>query len=91
MKSLPPGVAAYRRTPEFDETSIPAGLLRRHTTKAGVWGAIRVVEGSLLYRILEPEAEEHVLTPEQPGVVEPEVPHEIAPRGTVRFFVEFCR
>ena len=41
--------------------------------------------------ILEPEIEEHVLTPERPGVVEPEVPHEVEPSGEVRFFVEFLK
>ncbi len=91
MKSLPPNVSAYRRTPEYSESTVPAGLLRRHTTKAGVWGLIQVLEGSLRYRILEPDGEEHVLTPGSPGVVEPDVPHEVEPLGAVRFLVEFHR
>jgi tellurite resistance-related uncharacterized protein len=91
MKSLPEQVQAYRRTPEFTERSVPAALLRRHDTKAGVWGRIQVLEGELLYRILEPELEEHLLSPGRDGVVEPEVPHEVAPRGKVRFIVEFLR
>ncbi len=90
-ESIPSGLAAYRRTAEFTESTVPAGLLRRHTTKAGVWGAIHVLEGSLRYRILEPEAEEIVLAPDRPGVVEPEVPHEVEVIGPVRFFVEFHR
>lgn len=91
MKSLPEDVAPYRRTAEFDEASVPAGLLRAHTTKAGVWGVIHVLEGELRYRILEPVVSEHLLTPGCVGIVEPEVPHEVAPQGRVRFFVEFCR
>ena len=91
MKSLPPDVAPYRRTPEFTETTVPDALRRRHTTKAGVWGRIQVLEGELRYRILEPQREEHVLSPERPGVVEPEVPHEVEPLGRVRFYVEFLR
>lgn len=90
MNALPDSVAPYRRTPEFSETSTPAALRRRHTTKPGVWGRIEVLEGSLRYRILEP-FEEHVLTPERPGVVTPEVPHEVEPIGSVRFYVEFLR
>ena len=66
-------------------------LRRRHTTKAGVWGRICVLEGSLRYRILEPVREEHLLSAERPGIVEPEVPHEVEPLGPVRFFVEFLR
>ena len=91
MKTLPPNAVPYQRTREFSEATVPAGLLRRHTTKPGVWARIQVLEGSLRYRILEPVREEHVLSPEQPGVVEPEVPHEVEPQGPVRFFVEFLR
>jgi tellurite resistance-related uncharacterized protein len=91
MKQLPCNLAPYKRTPEFTETTIPDGLLRSHNTKSGVWGKIVVLEGSLLYRILEPEAEEIELNPERHGVVEPEVRHEVKPLGSVRFYVEFYR
>ena len=91
MKSLPEGVTAYRRTPEFGEDTVPSALLRRHSTKAGVWGRIRVLSGKLRYRILEPATEEHVLEPGRDGIVEPEVPHEVEPIGVVRFHVEFLR
>ena len=91
MKTIPEDVAPYQRTPEFTEETLPAGLRRRHDTKAGVWGRICVVEGRLLYRILEPEIEEQVLEPGRDGVVEPRVPHEVEPIGRVRFFVEFHR
>jgi tellurite resistance-related uncharacterized protein len=91
LKALPPDVAPYQRTREFSESTVPAGLLRSHTTKAGVWGRIQVLEGSLRYRILHLETEEHVLTPGIAGIVEPEVPHEVEPLGEVRFYVEFLR
>ncbi len=91
MKALPTAAVPYRRTPEFNETSVPAALLRRHDTKPGVWGRIEVLEGELIYRILEPAIEEHLLQPGVDGVVEPGVPHEVEPRGAVRFFVEFAR
>lgn len=86
--TLPPGVSAYKRTPTFDQDSLPAGLRREHRTKAGVWALIHVVEGSLRYRILEPPSEE-ILTPAAPGVVRPEQPHEVEPLGAMRMFVEF--
>ena len=88
---LPEGVARYGGTPEFSEGSIPANLLRSHRTKAGTWAKIVVLEGRLLYRILEPEVEEIELSPERPGIVEPEMPHEVEARGRVRFRVEFWR
>ena len=91
MKTLPPDVQRYKQTPEFDENSVPAGLLKAHQTKEGTWGRIVVLSGSLLYRILEPEIEEIVLTEERFGVVEPTVLHEVSPQGSVRFYVEFLR
>ena len=91
MKAIPEESEPYQQTKEFSENSVPAGLLRRHNTKAGVWGRICVLEGQLRYRILEPVAEEHVLEPGLDGVVEPEIFHEVEPIGHVRFFVEFFR
>lgn len=88
MDALPSGLEPYRRTPVFDQRSLPAGLKREHKTKAGVWALIHVVEGRLLYRILSPR-EERVLSPGTPGVVTPQQPHEVEPLGDVRFFVEF--
>jgi len=91
MKTLPDGIAAYSRTPDFSEDSVPAALLAAHSTKAGVWGRIVVVEGELLYRIYGPPVEEVLLSPGNEGVVEPEVEHEVEPRAGLRFFVEFLR
>ncbi len=87
-KSLPPGLVAYKRTPVFDQDTLPAGLRREHRTKAGVWGMIHVIEGSLRYRILDPFTET-VLTPDTPGVVYPEQPHEVEPLGRMQMYVEF--
>jgi tellurite resistance-related uncharacterized protein len=92
--SLPAAARPYRRTPEFTAATIPAGLLKTHCTKAGVWGLIHVLEGALLYRVTDPRrpAAETLLTPgAAPGVVEPTILHEVAPRGPVRFYVEFHR
>lgn len=87
-RSLPPGLTAYRRTPVFTETTLPAALRRRHRTKAGVWGVINIVEGRLRLTYLDPPSET-ILDPATPGVIAPEEPHEVAPLGPVRFFVEF--
>ena len=80
-----------RRTPVFDQESVPAGLLRAHTTRADTWGRIDILEGRLLYRILEPEREELWLDASRPGVIEPGVRHEVALPETVRFQVVFLR
>lgn len=89
MKTLPEAVTPYKRTPEFDQDSVPAGLLRDHQTKEGVWGKIVILEGKLEYTITEPEVEVIVLDTEHFGVVEPTVLHHIKPLGDVKFYVEF--
>ena len=86
--ALPDTVVAYRRTPIFDQDSLPAALRRRHNTKEDVWGLIVVLEGRLLYRVLEPLSE-CILDPQTPGVIRPGQAHEVEPVGPVSFFVEF--
>ncbi len=88
MKPLPDNVVAYKRTPEFDESTIPTGLLNSHQTKEGVWGKIVVLSGKLLYTIQQP-FEEIELDSDRVGVVEPTVLHHVKPIGQVSFFVEF--
>ncbi|WP_312796961.1 DUF1971 domain-containing protein [Tianweitania sp.] len=90
MGALPPDLVAYSRSPEFDQDTLPAALQRNHSTKAGTWALIHVLEGKLLYRVMEP-ASETVLEPGTPGVVKPAELHEVHPLGEVRMFVEFYR
>jgi tellurite resistance-related uncharacterized protein len=93
MKTIPDTVMHYKSTAVFTEATVPAALQRSHTTAVGVWGRITIIEGSLLYRITDPSAEpeEILLTPAQPGVVEPQIEHEVQVVGPVRFQVDFHR
>src|SRR3546814_943210 len=68
----------YRTTPVFDETSLPAALKREHSTKAGVWGVIRVLEGRLRLVHLDPVREESLST-SRPGLILPERTHYVRP------------
>jgi len=88
MTKLPDDVVAYGRSPEFNQDSVPSALQRQHTTKLGTWALINVLEGKLLYRILEPHSET-IIEPHTPGVVQPQQPHEVEVIGPVRMFVEF--
>lgn len=93
MKTLPDHVVHYRSSPVFTDSTVPEALRRGHTTAAGVWGRITVLEGSLRYRITDASAtpEEHILTPLHPGVVEPRIEHEVEVIGPVKFQVDFHR
>lgn len=89
--SLPPSSrpqAPYKRTPMFDENTLPAALRREHRTKPGVWGIIRVAEGRLLYHVLDPVSDT-ILEPSRPGLVLPDQPHFVEPLGSMRMQVEF--
>ena len=80
--------APYRSTPVFDQDSLPAALRARHDTKAGVWGVIRVIEGGLRLTYLDPPSEV-ILTPAQPGLIQPQQPHFVTPVGAMKMQVDF--
>ena len=87
----PDGLAAYRRTPEFDETTIPSGLLSEHATKHGVWARIHVISGMLRYQVGAPIHRSFSIEPGSSVVIVPEVRHRVEPEVPVRFFIEFSR
>lgn len=87
----PDGLVAYRRTPEFDEQTLPMELTREHATKRGVWGRIHVVVGALRYTVAAPVSRSFRLAAPASGIVVPEIRHCVASEGAVRFFVEFWR
>lgn len=91
QSELPEDFTPYKRTADFDESSIPDGLRKHHSTKAGVWGVIHVLSGQLRYVLEPPLTGERLLDAEHPGIVVPEVLHHVEPVGPVRFFVEFRR
>jgi tellurite resistance-related uncharacterized protein len=90
-REIPEGYSPYRRTDAFTRESVPAGLLRRHTTKRGVWARIHVSRGRLEYHVHAPYDTRELLEAGKPGVVLPEVEHHVVPLGDVEFAVEFWR
>jgi len=88
VTTLAPEANPYKRTPVFDETTLPAGLRREHRTKRGVWGVIRVLEGRVRYRLLDGNSDT-ILDAEHPGLVLPDQPHFVEPLGPMRMQIEF--
>jgi hemoglobin len=87
----PPRIAAsvpYKSTPVFDENTLPKNLRNAHSTKAGVWGIIRILEGQLRY-VIEDTGIQTILTPDRPGLVMPEQQHHVEPIGQIKMQVEF--
>lgn len=89
-RELPEHFVAFHQTPEFTEATIPAGLLKDHATKPGVWAKILVTEGALRYH-LDGLNQAFDLAPGAVGVIVPEVLHHVEPLGPVRFSVEFYK
>jgi len=78
----------YRTTPVFDQDTLPAALRREHSTKAGVWGIIRLLEGRLRLQFAD-GTPECMLSPGATGLIEPEQIHWVEPLGEMRMQVEF--
>lgn len=91
MPKLPVDVVEYKRTATFDPSTVPKGLLRSHTTKAGTWGAIVVEAGHVLYVLEDRGDATVVLRAGVEGIIAPEAPHRVDPRPGSRFFVRFLR
>jgi tellurite resistance-related uncharacterized protein len=92
MKTIPAEMTHYKSTPVFTEETPCCAPAQSYDCRRHL-GRITILEGSLLYRITDERypSEEVLLTPSNFGVVEPQVKHEVAVVGPVRFQVDFHR
>lgn len=81
-------MAPYRSTPVFDENTLPAAVRNEHRTKPGTWGLLRVLEGEVNLHFIDPQRVVHV-TPDTPGLIQPDEPHFVEVTGPMRMQVEF--
>lgn len=91
MPELPELARVYSQTPLFTETSVPAALLTRHNTKAGVWGRLDVYAGHLDYVMDEDMPETHRINAGQSAIIAPTRWHHLELEGPVEFRVHFLR
>lgn len=87
---LPDDAAPYRSTDVFDETTLPAGLRRAHTTKTGVWGRAEVLSGRLRF-VMPVLGVDRVVEAGEHAIIPPELEHHVEPLGPVRMRVVFLR
>lgn len=88
---LPAGLEAYKRTPDFTPENLPAALRSQHSTKAGVWGLLHVLEGQVIYRLASPNTESTIASAGETIVILPEIVHWVEFVTPGRFYVEFYR
>lgn len=89
--AIPDGLELARTTPEFDEHTVPPGLLKAHQVAAGVWGRLVVSRGRLDFTFEDQADERRSVGPGESVVIPPQRPHRIVIIGPVRFCVEFHR
>ena len=92
--SLPPGLELVRTTREFSAEDTPAGLRSAHRVATGVWGLLRVREGTVTFVLEHPgggDGERREVAAGHRQVIEPDVVHHVEPGAGARFVVEFHR
>ena len=76
---------------EFTPETLPAKFKTAHSTKAGTWGLLHVLEGKVLYSLEPPQRGEQLAAAGDSVVIEPGVSHHVAFVEPGRFYVEFYR
>lgn len=87
---LPSSARAYRTIGPFDADAIPAGLLRRHDLKDGVWGLLTVTVGAIAFHWDDAEGGGRVLGAGDTMLIPPRVPHHLEKQGPVTIEIAFC-
>jgi len=82
--------APYGSTPVFDEHSLPDSLRKKHNTRDGTWGLLRVLEGEVRLVYLDPPSE-RIVTIGDPAPILPQSPHFVKLVGPMKMQVEFYR
>ncbi len=88
---IPAGFEAYGRSPEFTPETLPARLQSAHSTKAGTWGLLHVLEGEVLFQLEPPYRGERRARAGETIVIEAEVPHHVVFTDAGRIYIEFYR
>lgn len=88
---LPQGLESYARSPDFTPETLPAKLQSAHSTKAGTWGLLHVLQGEVLYQLEAPRSGKRAVRAGQTVVIEPQVQHFVSFTAPGKMFVEFFR
>ena len=80
----------YKTTPEWTDQTLPEAVRHDHSTKAGTWGLLRVLEGRVRLVFHDP-ARTIEVTPGNPGPIPPQQVHHVETDGPARMQVEFYR
>ena len=94
MTERPADLQPYKTTPRFTAATVPGALTRSHQTKAGVWGRIEVLDGTLHLTRFDQTgqvAAEETIPAGEHRFVHPQEPHSVALGDDTAFQVTFLR
>jgi tellurite resistance-related uncharacterized protein len=90
-QQLPDGLEHVRTTDVFDNTTVPAGLLRAHRVADGVWGNLVVHTGTVAF-VFDDEPEHPITARAGDSVaIPPARQHHLELDGPATFVIEFHR
>ena len=82
----------YKSTPIFTEATLPAGLKKAHSTKAGIWGLLEILSGTVAYVIeandVGPERQ-RTMRGGETQIIESELQHHVEPEGAIEMQIHF--
>ena len=78
----------YKLTPVWDQHTLPTAIRHEHSTKAGTWGVLRVLEGEVTL-VFQDSASSVQVTPSSPALIPPEAVHHVELKGPMKMQVEF--
>lgn len=88
---LPDDVEAYGLSPDFSSDNLPEKLRSAHSTKAGTWGLLHVLAGTIRFSLETPKHGTKEVTKFETVVIPPETPHHVEFLEPGSFFIEFYR
>jgi tellurite methyltransferase len=86
---LPDDLSVVRTAGPFEADTVPAALTRDHRVAERTWGCLRVLEGSVVFRMETDPPVERSVGPGTSQAIPPSVLHSVAPGDGARFVVEF--
>jgi hemoglobin len=78
----------YRSTPVFNTETLPPALRKAHSTKAGVWGRLDILSGSVRY-VIEENNTQVVLCAGDYVIIQPQQMHHVEPVGAIQMQIHF--
>ena len=87
---IPSDLAVYKSSPVFTHDKLPAALRNTHSTKAGAWGLVRMLSGSLVFTLDEEPPRTILLEAGMQLLVQPQAPHHVEFVSEGAFQIDFC-